>query len=200
MAAAVQFYFDFSSPYGYLASEQIDQLCAKHGRETDWRPIMLGVVFKQTGQQPLVEVPLKGDYSKRDILRTARLWGGPFVVPDAFPFPSISACRAAYWAKDRHPEKAKPLMQALLRRAWNRNQDIARPESVVEVAAAIGLEREETAKALQDPAVKDRLRQELEAAMTAGVFGSPYVVVDGEPFWGNDRLAMLDEWLKRGGW
>ncbi|HKY95996.1 MAG TPA: 2-hydroxychromene-2-carboxylate isomerase [Kiloniellales bacterium] len=200
MAAPVQFYFDFYSPYGYLASEQIDALCAKHGRETDWRPIMLGVVFKQTGQQPLIEVPLKGDYSKRDMLRTARLWGGPFVIPDAFPFPSISACRAAYWAKQKHPEKAKPLMQALLRRAWNRNQDIAKPESVVEVAGEVGLDREEVAKALQDPAVKDGLRQALDASMAAGVFGSPYIVVDGEPFWGNDRLAMVDEWLKRGGW
>ena len=200
MAAPVEFYFDFSSPYGYLASEQIDQLCARHGRQTDWRPIMLGVVFKQTGQQPLVEVPLKGDYSKRDILRTARLWGGPFVVPDAFPFPSISACRAAYWAKDRHPEQAKPLMQALLRRAWNRNQDIAKPDSVVAVAGEVGLDRGETAKALQDPAVKDRLRQELEASLAAGVFGSPYIVVDGEPFWGNDRLDMVDKWLARGGW
>ena len=100
MAAPVEFYFDFSSPYGYLASEQIDGLCARHGREVDWRPIMLGVVFKQTGQQPLVDVPLKGDYSKRDMLRTARLWGGPFVMPDAFPFASISAARASYWAKD----------------------------------------------------------------------------------------------------
>jgi 2-hydroxychromene-2-carboxylate isomerase len=200
MAAPVAFYFDFSSPYGYLASEQIDQLCARHGRETDWRPIMLGVVFKQTGQQPLIEVPLKGDYSKHDMLRTARLWGGPFVIPDAFPFPSISACRAAYWAKEKHPEQAKPLMQALLRRAWNSNQDIAKPESVVEVAGEVGLDRAETAKALQDPQVKDRLRQELEASLAAGVFGSPYFVVDGEPFWGNDRLAMLEEWLKRGGW
>lgn len=200
MAEPVLFYFDFASPYGYLASEQIDEICAKHGRETDWRPIMLGVIFKDTGQQPLVDVPMKGDYSRHDIMRSARLWGGPFVVPDGFPFPSISAARAAYWAKDKYPEKAKPLMQALLRRAWNDNKDIAKAESVVEVAAEQGFDAEEVAKALQDPAVKDRLRTALEDARERGVFGSPYMIVDGEPFWGCDRLAMLGLWLERGGW
>jgi len=75
MAAPIEFYFDFSSPFGYLASEKIDQLAAKHGREVMWRPFLLGAVFKITGGMPTMEVPIKGDYYKRDFPRSARYLG-----------------------------------------------------------------------------------------------------------------------------
>ena len=68
----IDFYFDFSSPYGYLAAERIEALAAKHGRTVDWHPMLLGVVFKQTGAQPLTQVPVKGPYSRRDFARSAR--------------------------------------------------------------------------------------------------------------------------------
>ena len=75
MAAPIDFYFDFSSPYGYLAAQKIDALAAKHGRTVDWHPLLLGVVFKETGMAPLTMVPLKGEYSKRDFARSARFHG-----------------------------------------------------------------------------------------------------------------------------
>ena len=71
----LQFFFDFSSPYGYLAAQKIDALAAQHGRTVDWRPMLLGVVFKQTGGAPLTEVPVKGPYSKHDFARSARFHG-----------------------------------------------------------------------------------------------------------------------------
>ena len=82
MKAPIDFYFDFSSPYGYLASLQIEPLAAKHGRSVTWRPMLLGAAFKVSGVQPLVNVPLKGEYSKRDFLRSARFYSVPFRVPD----------------------------------------------------------------------------------------------------------------------
>src|SRR5574342_287122 len=85
MSAPIEFYFDFSSPYGYLATTRIDAVAARFGREALWRPILLGVAFKVTGSQPLPSLPLKGDYAKRDMARFARLWNVPFRIPTKFP-------------------------------------------------------------------------------------------------------------------
>src|SRR5450755_3088462 len=99
MSAQIDFYFDFSSPYGYLASEKIEALAAKHGRTVKWRPVLLGVIFKQTGATPLTMVPLKGDYSKRDMLRSARFHGvANFRMPTKFPIPSQAPARIVLWA------------------------------------------------------------------------------------------------------
>ncbi|GAB4224430.1 MAG: 2-hydroxychromene-2-carboxylate isomerase [Kiloniellaceae bacterium] len=200
MSAPLDFYFDFSSPYGYLAAEQIEALAARHGREVAWRPILLGAVFPQTGGQPLLDIPLKGDYARRDIARSARLLGIPFKLPEKFPFMSVAACRAFYWLQDRDPAGAVALAKALYRAAFAEGRPIDAAEGVVKVAAAAGVDAEALAAALADPAVKQRLREEVERAISEGVFGSPLFVVDGEPFWGHDRLEQVDLWLQRGGW
>jgi 2-hydroxychromene-2-carboxylate isomerase len=84
MANPIDFYFDFSSPYGYFASARIEELAAKHGRNVNWRPILLGAVFKITGQQPLPSIPLKGSYANHDLARSARLFGLPYKFPTKF--------------------------------------------------------------------------------------------------------------------
>lgn len=196
----IDFYFDFSSPYGYLAATKIDEIAARHGRTVTWRPIMLGVVFKVTGQQPLPSIPLKGEYTKHDIQRAARLFGVPFRVPSKFPTASTAACRAFYSITDRDPQLATDFALAIYTAYFAEDRDIASPEVTVDVAAEIGIPRESMAAALNEPALKDRLRAEVEAAIARGVFGSPYFVVDGEPFWGSDRLDQLERWLVTGGW
>ena len=200
MADPIDFYFDFSSPYGYLAAQSVDVLAARAGRGVTWRPFLLGAVFKTTGSQPLVEIPLKGDYALRDMHRAARWLGVPFQMPESFPFASIAACRAFYALVDDHPDRAKALALALYRRAFGEGGEITSPEQVIAVAGEIGLDQQALAAALQDTALKARLRREVEAAVAAGVFGSPFFVADGEPFWGHDRLDHLEEWLKKGGW
>lgn len=200
MPEPIAFYFDFSSPFGYLASEQIDDLAARHGREVAWKPFLMGAVFKEIDTRPLVEVPLKGDYSRRDMARAARALGLRFTVPPGFPFLSVAACRASYWALDQDPARAKAMMRGLLRKAWVEGGDITPPGAVIAAAEAAGFDGTALSAALQSPAVKERLRQEVEAAIGQGVFGSPFFLVEGEPFWGHDRLAMLDRWLETGGW
>jgi hypothetical protein len=86
MPQAVEFYFDFSSPYGYFAAAKIDALAARHGRSTIWRPILLGAVFKITGQQPLTTIPLKGSYAVHDLKRSARWFELPFRMPSQSRF------------------------------------------------------------------------------------------------------------------
>jgi 2-hydroxychromene-2-carboxylate isomerase len=200
MPAPIEFYFDFSSPYGYLASTRVDAIAARHGREVAWRPFLLGIAFKQTGQAPLVEQPIRGDYHRHDFPRSARRLGVPFTMPDGFPFLSLAAARAFYWLNDSDPVKARALAKAVYHAAFGEGRNVTPAETVAELAAPLGVDRTALLAAVNDPAVKERLKTETEAAIARGVFGSPFVFVDGEPFWGSDRLDQVEEWLATGGW
>jgi len=200
MPSPLEFYFDFSSPYGYLGSTRIEALAEKFGRKTVWRPILLGLVFKVTEGKPLPELPLKGDYAKRDMARFARLWNVPFQVPGRFPIATQAPARAYYWAADRDAALGKRLAQALYHAYMADDRDISSPATTADIAATLGLDRSELLAALADPAVKERPRTETATALDRGVFGSPFVLVDGEPFWGADRLDHLERWLATGGW
>ena len=196
----LDFYFDFSSPYGYLAAEQIEALAKRHGRQVAWRPFLLGAVYKKIGGQPLVHQPLKGDYSLRDMQRSARELGLALRFPESFPFASVAACRAVFWRQAGDPTAAGDLVMALYRRAFAEGGDIASSEGVLAVAESLGIERSARERALQDPLVKEKTRAEVEAALERGVFGSPFIIVEDEPFWGADRLPVIERWLSRGGW
>ena len=200
MAAPIDFYFDFSSPYGYMASTRIDALAAKHGREVTWRPILLGVAFKVTGGVPLPMVPLKGDYSKRDFARSAGFHGIPYRQPTVFPISSQAPARAFYWMDAKDPAQAKSLAAALYHAYFVDDIDISNPADTIAVSAKFGLEPAEVEAAINQPAIKELLKNEVENAIARGVFGSPYIVVDGEPFWGMDRLDQVGKWLETGGW
>ena len=196
----IDFYFEFASPYGYFASKRIDGLAAKYGRRVNWRPIMLGAALKITGSQPNAVVPMKGDYFKRDIERCAKVLGVPFTRPDKMPMNSLPASRAFYWLNDSDPQKAKELAQAVYGAHWGMGRDLSDVQEVARVAEPLGIDPEELKAATQDPAIKEKLKQETEASIARGVFGSPFVFVDEEPFWGADRLDQVERWLGTGGW
>ena len=200
MAEPIDFYFEFASPYGYLASTQIDQIGTRHGREVAWHPIMLGAAFKETGARPLMQTPLKGPYLLHDVPRFARLLGVPFEKPSVMPANSLAASRACVWLAADDPTLAKRLAKAVFRAHWGEGRDIGTPEQVAEIASSLGIEPAALLTAIADPAIKERLKQATAAAIERGVFGSPFIVVDGEPFWGADRLVQIEAWLARGGW
>ncbi|MGH6948386.1 MAG: 2-hydroxychromene-2-carboxylate isomerase [Kiloniellales bacterium] len=200
MPAAIEFYFDFSSPYGYLAAQRIDAIAARHDRAVAWKPFLLGAIFKTTGAKPLLEIPLKGSYAARDLQRSARQLGVPFRLPEPFPFAAVAASRAFYWAWDEDNADARELAKALYHAAFGEGRSIAGAEEVAGIAAGLGYQRHEVAAVLADPRIKDRLREEVAGAEAKGVFGSPYILVDGEPFWGHDRLHEVELWLAQGGW
>jgi 2-hydroxychromene-2-carboxylate isomerase len=199
-AKAIDFYFEFSSPYGYIASQLAEDFEKRVGRPLKWRPMLLGPVFKITGQAPLVDIPLKGEYSKRDFTRTARRHKLPYKHPEKFPINTVAGCRAFYWADDQDAAKARALAKALYRAYFVEGTDIGTAATVVEVAKSVGLDGAKLASALEDPALKARTFKEVEAAIAAGVFGSPFFIVDGEPFWGVDRMPMIEDWIRTGGW
>jgi 2-hydroxychromene-2-carboxylate isomerase len=200
VVAPIDFYFEFASPYGYLASTQIDAIGARHGRAVAWHPIMLGAAFKETGAKPLTQTPLKGPYLLHDAPRFARLLGVPFTAPPVMPANSLAASRACIWLEADDPALARRLAQAVLHAHWGEGHDISAPEQVAEIAAALGIGRDALLAAVADPAIKERLKRSTAAAIERGVFGSPFVFVDGEPFWGADRLPQIDAWLAQGGW
>jgi 2-hydroxychromene-2-carboxylate isomerase len=200
MAAPIDFYFDFSSPYGYIAAHRIDALAAKYGRAVNWRPILLGAIFKVTGGKPLPELPLKGEYGKRDFARSAGFHGVRFKLPSVFPISGVAPSRAFYWLAGKDSKKAVELAKALYKAYFADDVNISEPDNVVRVAATIGCDAQELRAALNDQAVKDKTKAEVDAAIAKGVFGSPFVVVDGEPFWGVDRFEQIEKWLATGGW
>jgi 2-hydroxychromene-2-carboxylate isomerase len=151
MSDPIDFYFDFSSPYGYLAAKQIDGIAERHGRRVTC-------------------------------------------------FMSVAAARGFYWLSDSDPATAKELAMALYDRAFGDGGEISSAEAVIAVASGLGIDADELRAALNESAVKARLKAEVNAAIERGVFGSPYIVVDGEPFWGHDKLAEIDRWLETGGW
>jgi 2-hydroxychromene-2-carboxylate isomerase len=203
MSAAIDFYFDFSSPYGYLAAQKIESLAAKYDRTANWRPMLLGVVFRQTGMAPLTDIPIKGDYSRRDFERSARFHGIPFRMPLVFPIASQAPSRIVLWARARDPALAARVARALYAAYFQEGVDISNPDAAADAAATVlneaGVGRAAARACIDDPAIKDALKREVDDAMRAGVFGSPFVVADGEPFWGLDRFDQLERWLATGG-
>jgi 2-hydroxychromene-2-carboxylate isomerase len=200
MPAPIDFYFDFSSPYGYFASKLVDGIAARHGREVAWHPMLLGAAFKIVGTLPLVDLPLKGDYARHDFPRVARFHGVPFTIPSKFPVGSLAPSRAFYWLHDRDPVLAKQYAQAIFAAFYVQGRDISDPAIALAVASESGADSAALSTALAEPAVKERLKSEVDAAIAKGIFGSPWFIVDGEPFWGVDRLPMVERWLATGGW
>jgi 2-hydroxychromene-2-carboxylate isomerase len=199
MAAPIDFYFDFSSPYGYFAAMRIDALAAKYGREVEWHPVLLGVVFKATGCAPLSTVPLKGPYSLHDFERTARFHGIPFKLPATFPLATQAAARAMLWVQSRYgAERAVAFANAVYQAYFAEGVHIGEPMNVVQIGAALGLDAAALTEGMNSVPIRDQLRAEIELAIARGVFGSPFVIIDGEPFWGFDRLDQIEALLKNG--
>jgi 2-hydroxychromene-2-carboxylate isomerase len=200
MTDVIEFWFDFTSPYAYFGALEIEALAARHKRRVLWRPFLLGPAFKATGGQPLLDIPLRGDYARRDWGRLARRAGIPFTLPASFPTGSVAAARAFYWLERERPDLLGRYVLAIFRAYFGDGLEIHNVDSVIDIAAGLGADRPSLAAALASPAIKDKLRAMTDEALARGVFGAPFTIVDGEPFWGADRLPMVDAWLQRGGW
>lgn len=199
MKPPVQFWFDFSSPYSYIASEWIEAMAARHGRTVQWHAILLGVTFQAAELRSPVSYPIKREYSLRDFARSARFEGVPFRQPEPFPIPTQNAARVFWWLADtRGMDAAAAWARAGLRAFFTRGVALDDAPALKRLAAESGLGADEAERVWSDPAWKDRLKRANEAAVAAGVFGAPFFVVDGEPFWGNDRKAQIERWLAQG--
>lgn len=198
----IDFYFDFLSSYGYFASLRIEEIAARHGRGIDWHCMLLGVaVMKVMGLKPLLDTPLKGDYVRRDFARYQRRHGLQLErkVSDPMMDP-LPAARAFCWVKRHHPGKEGAFVHAAYDRYWRLGRDLSVADELAALAGPLGLDEAALRQGIDSDEARTDLREAVKASLDRGVFGSPFIFVDGEPFWGSDRLEQVDDWLARGGW
>ena len=195
--APLEFWFDFASGYAYFAALDIEALAERHGRTVVRRPFTLGAAFKVTGAQGLSRTPLKRDYARRDWQRLARLKGVPFSLPENHPRTGLPAIRAYYHLERRDARAAAALAKRIIIAYFQNGLDTDDPNAVATAAASLGMDVDTILAGIADPEVKIIARRHGEEAVARGVFGSPWIFVDGEPFWGSDRLPMVERWLDR---
>jgi 2-hydroxychromene-2-carboxylate isomerase len=198
---AIEFYFDPISPFAYLGSIEIERVAARLGREVVWKPVLIGItILKVMGLKPLPETPLKGPYLTHDAIRLAEYYGIAFRYHGLSGVNSLAALRAFVSLNERDPLLAKSLMQKVFERLWVRGLDITDPSAITQEAETLGVEEASLTRDIVSEHAKTLLRQQVDAAIKAGVFGVPYFVVDSEPIWGVDRIWMVEHWLTRHNW
>lgn len=195
MAKHIDFYFDLSSPYSYFAATQLPSLAAKYGASVAYKPLVLAAVFKAQGNvMPAVCIP-KAQYMIKDLLRWAEQYGVPFQMSSRFPLPTIRGMRLVI-AAEAHGRSAE-LASKLFAGMWERDLDISSDAVLHALVTEAGLPADELMAATETGAVKDKLRAYTDEAIGKGVFGAPAMIVDGELFWGNDRLHFLEKQLAK---
>lgn len=190
MNKQVEFYFDVGSPASYLAWTQIARLAERHGAEVVYQPMLLGGVFKATGNASPASVPAKGRYTRIDFERFARRYEVPFAQNPFFPINTMQLMRGAVALLDG--DQFQPYVDAVFRAIWVEGQNMGDPDVVARVLGGQGFDVAGLLQQINDPAVKERLRQITERAIERGVFGAPTFFVGDEMFFGQDRLDFVE--------
>ena len=189
MARTVRVYFDFVSPYSYLALTQVEAFGARHGVMWEPVPVFYAALLDANHLVGPAETRAKRHYTLTDILRAATLQGVPLVGPPDHPFRSLAALRVAtLFGNDT---RALALSVALSRACWAEGRDLTDWRVLAEVVGEMGLDAVDLAARASAPEIKRALQRRTAAAIEAGVFGVPTFELDGELFWGHDRLEHL---------
>lgn len=192
----LDFYFDFASGYSYFAARRIEWLAAANGASVRWHSVMLPALTQATGVPPSPVVPLKWDYVQRDMQRTAQEEAIPFNPSASFPQILMAPGRAMLWIRAHHGEQAAIAFARTCFQAYYADAvDIADKAVLLGIAEAQGMDGSAFLAGMEDPAIKAQFKQGNEEALAQGVFGVPFVLADGEPFWGYDRFPHLERWL-----
>jgi 2-hydroxychromene-2-carboxylate isomerase len=191
----VLFYFDFISPYAYVASTQVHAIAARNGRRVELAPVLFAGMLDAHGTKGPAEVPAKRAYLFKDVYRKAHAYGlPPLVLPPSHPFNPLIALRVA--SLPMEDEKRKELVAALYSATWAEGTGVETAERVAEVAKRVGLDGEALVRAAQEPEAKERVRARTNEAIARGVFGVPTILVDDELFWGVDALPAVEAFLR----
>ena len=192
MSKTVEFYFDFGSPTAYLAHKRLQQLQAQYGFVIDYRPVLLGGVFKATGNMSPVAIPAKGKYMlENDLPRFAGLYGVPLNFNPFFPINTLNLMRGAVAALQEG--FFEPYIDALFDAVWVDGKDLGDLEVVKSVLESAGIDVDKVMTSIQDPAIKSALIANTEEAVERGVFGVPTVFLGSEMYFGQDRLQFVEQ-------
>jgi 2-hydroxychromene-2-carboxylate isomerase len=189
----IEFFYDYASTYSYLAHLEIEALATRRQAELVFRPMVLGFVFKATGNSMPASVPAKATYMMADVGRWVRHLGLPFRMPGVFPTNTIRALRGAVAALEDGTFLA--YHHAVMQAYWANDQDIGDPDVLATVATKAGLDGPRLIARTEDPSVKANLKDNTDEAVRRGVFGAPTFFVGDQMFWGNDRLQFVAEAL-----
>jgi 2-hydroxychromene-2-carboxylate isomerase len=194
MAAALSFWYEFASTYSYPAAARIEARAAAAGIAVEWRPFLLGPIFARQGwaDSPFNIYPAKGRYMWRDLERICAREGLGFRRPSGFPRNSLLAARVALIAADEG--WCGDFTRAVYRANFAEDRDIAEPDVIGGILAALGRPAPHILAQAGSPEIKQRLKAQNEEAVALGIFGAPSFVVAGELFWGNDRLDEAIAW------
>ncbi len=192
----IDFYFDFASPFAWLICDRLEDLAARHHREVKWRPVLLFAVLKALGLPAPLETEAKRAYLLRDMERSARYYGIPYRHPANFPAISPGPARLFYSLAEQDQEQARTFARQTLRSHFVDGRDISKPDVIAEIASQAGTPSNRIEAALTGDRGRILLREGIERATRCGVIGSPFVIVDEEPFFGADRLDHIEWWLE----
>jgi 2-hydroxychromene-2-carboxylate isomerase len=195
MAATIEFWFDFISPFGYLAWQRIHPIADAHGRSVVYRPTLFAALLNHWGQLGPAEIPPKRVFIFKQVLRRAHALGVPLVPPPRHPFNPLLGLRVA--SLDLPPDRQRVLIDALYRATWAGGPGIDDPSAVEAVLREAGFADAGSMIAeASSPAIKQRLLDRGQQAIELGVFGVPTMIADGELFWGDDSFDHLDAFLR----
>ncbi len=196
MPRTLEFFFDFMSPYSYLAATRLGEVARRAGAAVRWRPVYLPGVMRATGNHGPTEVAAKAIYVLKDLNDWAKLLGlPPVVLPEPFPFVAAQADRLGLLVDDAG--KLADFAPRLFRRIWADGADCNQAEVLAGALADVGLEAGPLLERARTQELKDRLRKNTDEAVERGAFGVPTFFVEGEMFVGNDRLDFVERALER---
>ena len=202
----IHFYFDFISPYAWLAFQALPQTLKGISHEVHYHPVVFGAMLKHHGQLGPAEISGKRDWTYRQVLWLAKQQGTDLKMPAAHPFNSLALLRLAVAASSSSGQPNRYVVETIFRHVWCEGLDAADPDRLATLQAHLA---SSPSVDLQDPKsaeVKQLLQQQTQQAIDLGLFGVPSMVVDGQVFWGNDALPMLrayregDAWFESADW
>jgi 2-hydroxychromene-2-carboxylate isomerase len=190
MTKTVEFYFDFGSPYSYLAYKALPAIAAASGAQIVWRPMLLGGVFKATGNHSPAEVAAKSNWMHQDMQRWATRYGAAFRRNPHFPINTLVLMRGAAGMQMRGTDFPR-YVEAIFHAMWAEPRNLGDPAELAAVLGAAGFDADAFQALVNDAAVKEQLKRNTEEAVARGVFGAPTFFVGDEMFWGQDRLDFV---------
>jgi 2-hydroxychromene-2-carboxylate isomerase len=194
----LEFWYEFASNYSYLSAMRIDELARAANVEVEWRPFLLGPIFKAQGwhTSPFNLFPAKGRHMVRDMERIAAARGLDFVMPKPFPANGLPAARVAYLGQT--DEWVGPFTAAVFEAEFGRGADISDVAVLEKILTKIGVDSRGVLARSREQNVKDGLREQTGRAQEIGIFGAPtFITEDAQLFWGDDRLEQALDWARK---
>ena len=188
----IEFYFDLGSPFSYLGFYQLQKIAEKHHAEIIYKPMLLGGVFKATGNSSPIMIPAKGQYSMIDLQRWSEFWNIPMKMNPNFPINTLPLMRLVTAVQLFLPERFMEILTGIFNAKFRTPRNLNDQKDLIQVLDELGLEASQVRTWLEDEKVKSELKFVTDEAVERGVFGAPSFFVKDELFWGIDRLHFVE--------